>query len=168
VRYPPRQAPPPAPYEQGGYPPEHGGYPEQGYQEPGYASQGVDGQGSDQGQPQWEGGPYPVDPASYEQQQAGAYGDGYGYVPQQPGYDPYAPAGHDDQTAYGVPPDYAQGYGPEQPGYGGEPGYPPEQGYANPEQAYVDEQGYVDPAVYVDPAAYYPEGDQRRDGSEHQ
>jgi hypothetical protein len=188
------------PYEQTAYDPAEGGYDpyavpagaeagygyqEQGYQEPGYTP-GAVGQGGDPGQPQWDGGPYPADPGTYEQPQAGGYGDGYGYVPQQPGYDPYAPTGHeapvghddhaayDDQTTYGVPADYGQGYGdeqgygPEQQGYGEQPGYQPEQGYANPEQGYGDEQGYVDPAVYVDPAAYYAEGDQRRDGSEHQ
>ncbi|MDX6355719.1 MAG: hypothetical protein QOF98_2622, partial [Streptomyces sp.] len=164
------------PYEQPAYDPAEGGYDpyavpagaeagynyqEQGYQDPGYA----------------QGGPYPADPATYEQQ-AGGYTEGYGYVPQQPGYDPYAPAGQDDQTTYGVGQDYGQGYGgeqqgyvnPEQPGYpNAEPGYGPEQqGYANPEQGYGEEQGYVDPSTYVDPAAYYADGEPRRDGSEHQ
>jgi GT2 family glycosyltransferase len=153
------------PYQQGPYGPAEGGYDpyavpagteggygyqEQGYHDPNYA------QGADPGQEQWDDGQYQAAPAptgapapgGYEQQQA-EYGDGYGYVPSQPGYDPYGPT-PDDQAAYGGP---QQGYG---------------QGYGEQQQGYGDEQGYVDPAAYPDPGAYYPEGDPRRDGSNHQ
>ncbi|MFC4033844.1 glycosyltransferase [Streptomyces polygonati] len=122
------------------------GYQEQGYQDPNYA------QGADPAQ-QWDG-QYPSPPAAppapgtYEEQQA-AYGEGYGYIPAQPGYDPYAPV-PDDPAAYGIP---QQGYGP---------------GYGEQQQGYGDEPGYTDPAAYPDPGAYYPEGDQRRDGSDQQ
>ncbi|MYS24443.1 hypothetical protein GA0115240_164011, partial [Streptomyces sp. DvalAA-14] len=147
-------------YEQNPYEPAHSGYdpyavpagtepgygyPEQGYQDPNYVH------GAESGQ-QWDGQYPPVPapapaPGTYEEQQA-AYGEGYGYIPAQPGYDPYAPA-PEDPAAYGVP---QQGYGPE---YG-------------EQQGYGEEQGYADPAAYPDPGAYYPEGDPRRDGSDHQ
>lgn len=33
---------------------------------------------------------------------------------------------------------------------------------------YGDQGGYADPAAYGDAEPYYAEGDQRRDGSDHQ
>ncbi|WP_328913784.1 MULTISPECIES: glycosyltransferase [unclassified Streptomyces] len=133
---------PPAGNGENGYGYQAPEYQEAGYQEPGYQDPGY-AQG-DQAQ-QWDGQQYPAETAGYEQTQG--YGDAYGYVPQQPGYDPYAQGG--GQSGPG-----------EQPVYGAGPGYEGQQQYG--------EQAYGDPGEYADPATYYAEGDQRRDGSDHQ
>ncbi|SEO60674.1 glycosyltransferase [Actinacidiphila rubida] len=118
------------------------GYQE-GYVDPAYAQAG-DPAG------QWDGQQGYPDQGGYGAEQ-GAYGDGYGYVPQQPGYDPYAPApGTDGQPGYAD-----QGYG-EQNGYG-QQGYPGHHGAA-------EGAGHGGQA---DPAGYYAEDDQRHDGSDH-
>ncbi|WP_329132531.1 glycosyltransferase [Streptomyces sp. NBC_01476] len=126
------------------------GYQEQGYQDAGYT------QGADTGQQQWDSGQYPAAPGTYEQQPGYDQQQEYGYVPPQPGYDPYGAPVPDDQG----------GYGGQQQGYG--------QGYADQQQGYADgapygdDQGYADPAAYPEPGVYYPEGDPRRDGSNQQ
>ncbi|HEY5832563.1 MAG TPA: hypothetical protein VIW71_01210, partial [Streptomyces sp.] len=125
------------------------------YRDPAYAT----GTGAP-GEAGWDGGSYPADPGAYAQQQTPGYGDGYGYVPPQPDYDPYAAGGHgapsygDDQTYSDAP-------------YGGGPAYG--DGADAAQQTY-DEQGRPvdgERGAYADPAAYFPEGDQRRDGSDY-
>ncbi|UWE08168.1 glycosyltransferase [Actinacidiphila bryophytorum] len=131
-----------APYEQpeGGYDPADGGYDPYAVPAPD-AGQPADPYYAPYPDQQWEQQPYPAGQGGgYDQQ--GGYGDQYGYVPQQPGYDPYTQGGqapHDGTVT---------GYGDQAP--------------------YVDQGGYADPAAYGDAGAYYAEGDQRRDGSDHQ
>jgi GT2 family glycosyltransferase len=131
----------------GGY-----GYQEQGYPDPGYGQAGP-----------WDGAQaHPAAPGAYEQS--------YGYVAQQPGYDPYAPDGRD---AYGEQ-GYATGNGYTEPGYGeqdygdtaGHDGRPGQAGHGG--EGGFGAQGYADPAAYPDPGPHYAEGDQRRDGSDYQ
>ena len=120
------------------------GYQE-GYADPAYAQAGETAgpwEGQGQGQAQGQGQqPYP-DQGGYGAEQ-GAYGDGYGYVPPQPGYDAYTPQG-------------------SEPGYAEQNGYPDQNGYD--EQNGYGEQGYTG---RNDPAGYYADGDQHRDGSDH-
>ena len=134
--YPPAEPPAPPGYDpaEPGYDPyaapaaDGGGY---GYQDPAYAT----------AEPGWDAQSYAADPATYQQQ---GYGDGYGYVPPQPGYDPYATGGQGEQ-AYGD-----------------------QQGYADPAQQQGHQQ-YGEQGAYADPVGYYAEGDQQRhDGSDHQ
>lgn len=123
-----------------GYDPAEGGYDPYAVPAPD-AGQGADPYYAPYPDQQWEQQPYPAGQGGYDQQ--GGYGDQYGYVPPQPGYDPYAQQGqqapHDGTVT---------GYGDQAP--------------------YVDQGGYTDPAAYGDAGAYYAEGDQRRDGSDHQ
>ena len=158
------------PYPQPGYDPAGGGYDpyavpagtdaygyqettyqEGGYQDPAY-TQGAPGTYEQQAQP-----PYPAEPGTYEQQPgAPGYGDGYGYVPPPPGYDPYG-------QAQPLPPQQPPAQGGQQP-YEQQPGAP---GYG--EQPYDEQGGEPDP--YAEQAPYYADGDphqQRRDGSDYQ
>jgi hypothetical protein len=143
---------------------------QEGYVDPAYAQAGDSYAQAGDAAPAWEGQQgypgqdgYGADPT--------AYGDGYGYVPQQPGYDPYDPQG-----AQGGAPGYAERNGyPDQNGYAEQDGYADRNGYGEQDgygdqNAYGDQNGYADGQGYAaqaDPAGYYTDGDQHRDGSDH-
>jgi GT2 family glycosyltransferase len=154
------------------------GYQE-GYADPAY-TQGGDAAGQWDGQQGYDAaGQQPGYGTTADQ---GGYGDGYGYVPPQPGYDPYA-AGGEGQAGHGQ-----AGYGAEQ-GYGDQGGYAGRNGYGdagqngygdagqngygdqdyNEQDGYNGQDGYGEQGhnAHGDPAGYYTEGDQRRDGSDH-
>ncbi|GAA1430532.1 cell division-associated protein FhaA [Mycobacterium cookii] len=149
---PPQDDPHAAPEARSPYPPEPGGYPEQGGydQRGGYPEQG----GYDQrgGYPEQGGydqrGGYP-EQGGYDQR--GGYPDQRGGYPEQGGYDrPAYPdqrgggQGYDPgyrQGGYGQP--GGQGYG-EYGEYGRGPARPDEGGYGAPEQRGYDQGGYPD------------------------
>ncbi|WP_329178525.1 glycosyltransferase family 2 protein [Streptomyces sp. NBC_01477] len=133
-----------APYDPAaaGYDPAEGGYDPYAVPAPDAGGQGAEPYYAPYPDQQWEQQPYPAGQGGYEQQNTG-YGDQYGYVPPQPGYDPYA----------------QQGQQPPQDGT--------VTGYGD-QARYGDQGGYADPAAYGDAEPYYAEGDQRRDGSDHQ
>ncbi|WP_333767005.1 glycosyltransferase family 2 protein [Streptomyces sp. IBSBF 2435] len=133
-----------APYDPAaaGYDPAEGGYDPYAVPAPDAGGQGAEPYYAPYPDQQWEQQPYPAGQSGYEQQNTG-YGDPYGYVPPQPGYDPYA----------------QQGQQPPQDGT--------VTGYGD-QARYGDQGGYADPAAYGDAEPYYAEGDQRRDGSDHQ
>ncbi|MEV6010233.1 glycosyltransferase family 2 protein [Streptomyces sp. NPDC051976] len=140
----PPDGPPPPP--QAPYDPAEGGY------DPYAVPAGVHGDPADTGEQPYYAG-YPAQapapgyaPDSNQQQWEGQY------APEQGGYEQQQ-GGYTDQY----------GYVQQQPAY--DP-------YATTGHdgtaAYDEQAAYGDPAGYADPASYYPEGDPRRDGSDHQ
>ena len=128
--------------QQGGYPPQGGGYGGQpggaGYEQGGYGGQQPPAGGGYGGQPGGYGGPG----GGYGGQPGGGYEQGYGgQPPAGGGYGGQPPAGGG----------YDQGYGGQPPGYG-QPGYggPQQQGYApgGYEQGYGQQQGGGYPQQY--------------------